>query len=165
MSERRKGVCIRWACTYGLVRDKESNEILIAIPSDIPENEAGERRMWANEEIEFTPYTAPYLRTGKGTRIKAGQIEFITRVPWFPLKQVTGTVREWRGTWGFIDCEFGTYFCPGTAFGFDNSPDVGQSVVFDTALGNKNGKVRAINVRLCPKSSKVEALQTADSAA
>ena len=146
MSERQTGICISWQGKYGFVKGQAGEKFLV-LPKNVPPNEAGEPRMWPDEEVEFTP-----VSNGGKLRL-ATEIEFNTRVPWEPINQAEGTIDQWGDGFGFINAgEWGYYFCHvKDVLPSDNggrlTPYVGQTVVFDTALA-QDGRVRAVNVRL-----------------
>lgn len=104
--------------------------------------------MWKDEEVEFTPFKDNNTKYPLAT-----EIDFITRVPWEPLNQAEGTIEKWDGGFGFVNAgEGGYFFCHIkdvllSENGGRLTPYVGQTVVFDTALG-PDGRVRAVNVRL-----------------
>ena len=147
MSERQKGICISWLGKHGWIRDPKARRTYIVFPKDIPPNEGGERRMWPDEEIEFT------AGSDEGKKNVAKGIVFLTRVPWFPMQNVEGTIKDWRGDFGFVaHSEIGSFFFHTTSIVRETpgpliDPYAGQTAVFDTAL-DRGGRTRAVNVRL-----------------
>jgi hypothetical protein len=150
MSERQTGICISWEGKYGFVMG-QSGEKFFVLPRNVPPNEAGEMRLWPDEEIEFTPVAQ---EDSQKYRLVT-EIEFITRVPWEPLDQAEGKVDQWKENgYGYINAGLGGYyfFHIKDVLLNDNGgripPYVGQTVVFDTAIDRDRERVQAINVRL-----------------